>query len=450
MTEQATPNKTLNPEKWTLLQAMTIFMCFLLMGLDGADVVIVSLAAPTLIEAWGITDAAYGAVFSFGLIGIAAGSMILAPYADKIGRKPLLTIATAVIGISTILCGFTNDLYQMVALRTITGVGIGGILATSSSTASEFAPKKYVAAAVMMVMAGYPTGAAGVSMVANYLIPNYGWQSLFFVMGSCSLILLPIMHFYLPESMEFMLARQAPGDLERVNKLRVAQNMEPLSELPPKPESTEVAALPFLTLLSAKYRTTTLLSWAAFMGAFFTVYFLLSWIPRITELSGYSAEIGRNGSSLFNWGAVVGLFMVGWFTAHWNLGKVIATLYVIATISMIMFSQWNQPVAVYYILLTTIGLFQQSGNGAMYAAVTQFYDTKMKTTGIGWAIGMGRVGAVMGPAAGGFALSAGLSVETMFVLFSLPMIITAGCILTLGIMHFGQGSTVNSDVASQA
>jgi AAHS family 4-hydroxybenzoate transporter-like MFS transporter len=433
----------LNPEKWTLLQALTITLCFLLMGIDGADVVIVSLAAPTLIELWGTTDAAYGMVFSVGLVGIAAGSMLLAPQADRIGRKPLLAIATAVIGISTVLSGLATGLTQLILLRAVTGVGIGAILATSSSMASEFAPKKYVAAAVMMVMAGYPTGAAGVSMIANYLIPNFGWQSLFFVAGACSLVLLPIIYFVMPESMEFMLARQAPGDLERVNTLRAKQNMPALTELPPKTKNAVTSALPVFTLLKSEYRKTTLLSWAAFMGAFFTVYFLLSWIPRVTELSGYSPEIGRNGSSLFNWGAVVGLFLVGWFTAKWNLGKVIATLYIIATISMIMFAQWNQPVAVYYILLTTIGLFQQSGNGAMYAAVTQFYDTRMKTAGIGWAIGMGRVGAVLGPAAGGYALSAGLNVGTMFVLFSLPMIITAACIYTLGKMHFASNEENN-------
>ena len=127
---------------------------------------------------------------------------------------------------------------------------------------------------------------------------------------------------------------------------------------------------------------------------------------------------------------------MGWFTARWNLGKVIAILYSMAAVSMIIFGQWHTPVETYYAVLFAIGFFQQTGNGAMYALVTQVYSAEMKTTGMGWAVGIGRGGAILGPAAGGLALTAGMSVSSMFILFSLPLVITAACALALGIKHF--------------
>lgn len=195
---------------------------------------------------------------------------------------------------------------------------------------------------------------------------------------------------------------------------------------------------PFMSLFRRDTWATTLLFWVSFIGAFFVVYFLLSWIPKMATNSGYSLQTAIYGSAIFNGGAIIGLLLVGWLTARWNLGKVIATLYFLATVAMVTFAQWNTPEIIYYGVLFAIGFFQQSGNGALYAAVTQVYSTDMKTTALGWAVGVGRGGAVLGPAAGGVALSAGMSVSWMFVVFSLPLLVTAACALTIGIKHFSK------------
>ncbi|GGF77710.1 MFS transporter [Alteromonas lipolytica] len=423
--------------KWTRMQAFTIFLCFILMALDGIDVLVVSFAAPLLIEQWNVTDAAFGMVFSAGLAGMTIGSMFLAPFADRIGRKPILMAATMVIAITMLAATLSQNLTQLIILRLLTGVGIGCVLATATSMGSEFSPKKYVAAGVMTVMSGYPAGAMLAGVVANDLLVNYGWESLFIVAGLLSLALFPIMYFLAPESVHFLLERRKEGDLERANKLLRAQGLKEHDDYPEREEVfAKTPAVPFMHLLKKEVRTTTLLSWVSFMGAFFTVYFLLSWIPRIASMTGYPLEVGIKGSALFNGGAVIGLFIVGWLTARWNLGKVIACLYGIATIMMVMFAEWNTPVIMYYTLLFGIGFFQQSGNGALYATVAQIYPTNIRTTGIGWAIGMGRLGAVLGPAAGGLALTSGMSVAWMFVLFSLPLLVTALCAWTIGVKYF--------------
>jgi len=424
-------------ERWTGIQVFTVGLCFLLTVLDGADVIVVSLVAPILIEQWQVNEAAFGLVFSSGLIGMTAGSLFLAPFADRWGRKPLVLVSTTIIAVSMLASALAMSVTQLLVLRLITGIGIGGILATSATYASEFAPRKYAAAAVMTILSGYPTGAMLMGLTANYLLPHFGWQSLFILAGLCSALLIPITYFFAPESIDFLLNRQKEGDLERANKVLAAQRREALSAYPIKQQGT-MQGNPFMSLFRRDTWATTLLFWVSFIGAFFVVYFLLSWIPKMATNSGYSLQTAIYGSAIFNGGAIIGLLLVGWLTARWNLGKVIATLYFLATVAMVTFAQWNTPEIIYYGVLFAIGFFQQSGNGALYAAVTQVYSTDMKTTALGWAVGVGRGGAVLGPAAGGVALSAGMSVSWMFVVFSLPLLVTAACALTIGIKHFSK------------
>jgi benzoate transport len=422
---------------WTWIGVFTVALCFALNMLDGADILVLSFAAPVLIEEWQVSEAAFGIAFSSGLIGMTMGSLFLAPFADRWGRKPLVLISTTLIATGMLLSALVENVTQLAVLRFVTGTGIGGILATIAILASEFAPRKFVAAAVMTVMAGYPAGAMLAGLVANKLLPTFGWQSLFIATGCCSAVLIPIIYFFAPESTGFLLNRQKQGDLERANRVLAAQGLAPLTAYPGK-DRRAAKALPFLDLFRRDLRVTTMLCWTSFVGALFVVYFLQSWIPRMATIAGYSLETAITGSAIFNGGAIAGLLLVGWLTARWNLGKVIAILYCSATIIMIVFAQWNSPVIVFYVLLGAMGFFQQTGNGAMYAAVTRVYSTDIKTTALGWAVGVGRAGGVMGPAAGGIALSAGMSISWMFVVFSLPLLVTAACVLAIGLRHFAK------------
>lgn len=405
--------------------------------MDGADIVVLSFVAPILIDEWLVDEATFGVVFSAGLVGMTAGSLFLAPFADRFGRKIVLISSSAMVAVGMVLCALAENVTQLMVLRFVSGLGIGGILATAAILASEFAPKKYVAAAVMTVMAGYPTGAMLAGQIANVMIPAAGWQSLFIAAGLCSVVLILLMYRYCPESPGFLLARQKEGDLERANGFLSALGQAPISEYPER-TTERVGAIPLLALFAPRHRTITLLCWVGYAGAMFVVYFLQSWIPKMATHTGYSLEMAINGSSIFNAGAIIGLFMVGWLTARWNLGRVIATLYASAALLMMLFSQMNEPVWVYYALLALIGLCQQSGNGAMYALITQLYPADLRTTGLGWAVGVGRSGGIVGPAAGGLALTSGMSISTMFIVFSLPMVVTAVCTFVLGVRHLGR------------
>jgi MFS family permease len=178
-------------------------------------------------------------------------------------------------------------------------------------------------------------------------------------------------------------------------------------------------------------RRGTLLIWGAFFASFFTVYFLTSWAPRIAVEAGYSLSVAINGSAVFNVGAFVGLIGLGWFASRLELAKLIAAFFILSAVAMIAFGAQHKPEGLFFAGMLVIGFLVQGGFGGLYAIAARLYPTEAKTTGVGWAIGVGRLGAVAGPALGGVAISAKLSVLASFTIFAIPMLIAAGLTLLL-------------------
>jgi benzoate transport len=413
---------------WKSLQVRTLVLCFVLNMLDGADVLVVSFVAPVLTQEWGVSDAVFGLVFSSGLAGMTLGALLLAPYADIWGRKRLIWIATLVIASGMLLSALTSSVEQLVALRFWTGLGIGAMLASVATLASEYAPARYRSFAVATATAGYPAGAALAGLAGSWTIPELGWQGMFVLIGMGSAIMFPIILWGMPESVQFLLARQPRNALSRANRYLVAQGEEPISQLPPSNVQGQ-SRPPIGRLLRSDLRLATLLIWGAFFASFFTLYFLTSWIPRLAVEAGYPLAIAINGSALFNLGAFIGLLALAWISSRMEIGTLIAVFFILSAIVMVAFGAKYSPVGIYFAGMIAIGFLVQGGFGGLYALAAQIYPTDAKTTGVGWAIGIGRLGAVAGPALGGLTISAGFGVFGSFALFAAPMVIAA--ILTL-------------------
>lgn len=418
-------------EGWSNLQVRTLLLCFVLNMLDGADVLVVSFVAPVLTQEWAVSDAVFGLVFSAGLAGMTLGALFLAPFADVWGRKNLIMLASAVIAVGMLASVLTTSVPQLMALRFFTGLGIGSMLASVAALASEFAPPRYSSFAVAIATAGYPAGATVAGLAGSWIIPAYGWQGMFVLMGLTSALILPILFLALPESVQFLVARQPKDALERANRFLAAQGNKLLETLPPRRSSS--AAPPIRRLVQGELRLATLLSWGAFFSSFFTLYFLTSWIPRIAVEAGYPLATAINGSAAFNMGAFVGLVALGWFASRFELSILIASFFTLSAITMVAFGAQHTPEAVFFAGMVLIGFLVQGGFGGLYAIAARIYPTEVKTTGVGWSIGIGRLGAVAGPAVGGLIISAEVSLFASFVIFAIPMVIAAG--LTLLIAH---------------
>lgn len=415
---------------WTALQIRTLLLSFVLNMLDGADVLVVSFVAPVLTQEWQVSDALFGLVFGSGLAGMTVGALFLAPFSDVWGRKVTVLTSTVVIATGMLASAFAGNVAELSILRFWTGLGVGSMLASLAALSSEYAPSRFRSFAVIAATSGYPLGALVAGLAGAHIIPAFGWEGMFVLVGFGSVLVFPVLIFALPESVEFLFARQPRNALHRANTLLEAQNLPTAVTLPPPAERG--SRPPISRLLDMEFRTATLLLWGAFFAAFLTLYFLTSWIPRIAVNAGYPLATAINGSALFNLGAFAGNQVLGWFTARYDLTKLIAGFFVLASTSMVVVGAYHAPQVVYYAGMVTIGFLLQGGFGGLYAMAAQQYPTAVRATGVGWGIGVGRLGAVAGPVLGGVALSAGLGLQANFAIFALPVILAAALVWALG------------------
>ena len=429
---------TIDESPITALQVVVIGLCFVINMLDGMDVLAISLAAPVLSQDWEIPATMLGRVFSAALFGMALGSIFLAPLADVIGRRKLIVLCLSVITVGMIGTTFAQTMPQLYALRFVTGLGVGGILASMATMSAEFSPRRNRNLLVTFVQAGYPVGAAvlGIIVVEGNMLPSYGWPSVFLLAGVLTAIVLPMVALWMPESLEFLLKRQPPGALASVNRILQRMGHEPIDELPAIPESERsrggLAALVagVAALFSAEHRRTTILLWVAFFMAFGTLYFLLSWVPQLSRNAGLPLDRAIYASVVLNLSAFFGMVSLGYLSDRFGLKRIIIAWLVLAAVLMSMFEVFASPLMI-LVAIGLIGFTMEGGFIGIYVAAARTYPTLIRNTGVGWAIGAGRTGAIAGPIFAGFLVASGFAMGESFRVFAIPLILAAGAILLL-------------------
>lgn len=379
----------------------TILICFLMNMLDGMDVMVVSYAAPNIAKDWSILPKALGIVFSAGLLGMSIGAMFLAPRADKIGRKSMIMICNLLMGISVFGTAYASNIEWLTFFRILSGLGIGGMLASTATLTAENAPKATKDFWVSFVMAGYPIGAVLSGIVAAAVIPLFGWPSIFKIAGITSFITLPIVYFILKESNEFLIKTET--------KYKPTVN----------------------SLLNSSHKKGTIGLWIAIFMAFATLYFLTTWIPNLASATGLSVELAIYAGTVFNLGAFCGIISQGYLSNKFGLNKTIFGFLIFTAIAMLIFGYFNGSIMV-LVLFGLIGFGIQGGFVGMYSLAAKMYPTEIRATGVGWAVGAGRVGAVFGPLIGGFLIAAGFSMASNFMFFAIPTVISGIVTLLIG------------------
>ena len=411
------PSYSLEGKPMTFIQYTTVGVCFLMNILDGMDVLVISYCAPAIAKSWNVSPEALGVVFSAGLAGMTLGAMFLAPIADKIGRKKMILLSGLLMAISIFTTAYATNVTWLIVLRFLSGIGIGSMLASTAALTSEYTPDKSRDFWVSFVISGYPIGAVLAGFIAAAVIPVSGWQIMFKIAGIASMITIPLIIWFMAESISFYLKTQPANALEKANSILSKLNLPKLAKLPKK--EIKRAAIPVDQLLSKEYRTSTLQLWLALFLAFGCLYFLISWIPKLAETAGLSVELAIYAGTVFNIGAWFGIITQGYFSTRFGLKKTIGVFFFASALLMIVF----QYVLGSNILLLVFGLLGfgiQGGFVGLYAVATRMYPTIFKTSGVGWAIGAGRLGGVIGPAVGGILIGYGLSLAQNFVIFAVP------------------------------
>lgn len=404
--------------KISKVQYFSIAICFLMNVLDGMDVLVVSYCAPAIAQALKLGPKTLGIVFSAGLVGMAIGAIFLAPYADKFGRKKLILASAFIMGFSVLLTALSENILQLVIMRLISGLGIGCMLATTATLTSENVLNNSKDFWVSLVISGYPVGAVISGYIAATVIPSYGWESMFIFAGLTTLLTIPLTYFFLTESPQFYLKKQPFGALEKVNKLFIKMNLRPLDNLPEFRLNLKNKPL-VSQLFSNKYKLSTLQLWAALFFAFGCLYFLISWIPKLATDAGLSIELAIYAGTIFNVGAFFGIVLQGYFSSKIGLKKTISIFLLLTFVLMASFKVFigTDFLLIVYFLL---GFSLQGGFVGLYAVAARLYPTEFKTTGVGWAIGVGRLGGILAPVIGGLFISMGLTLSANFLIFSIP------------------------------
>ena len=403
------------------LQYATIFVCFLMNILDGMDVLVISYCAPAIAESWNVSPETLGIVFSAGLAGMTLGAFLLAPFADQFGRKNMILLSAVLMGSSIFLTAYSDSVTMLIAFRFVSGIGIGSMLASTAALIAEYTPNRSKDFWVSAVIAGYPVGAVISGLVAAEVVPDSGWQRMFQIAGLASFVTLPFIWIFLSESVEFYLKKQPKNALEKVNIILSKMSHPRLESLPTlQPKG---ASIPAAKLLGPKYRISTLELWLALFLAFGSLYFLTSWIPKLATNAGLSLSLAIYAGTVFNGGAFFGILTQGYFSSRLGLKKTIGVFF-IATALLMAFFKFFMGSDILLFIFGLLGFGIQGGFVGLYAVAARMYPTEFRTTGVGWSIGAGRLGGVIGPAVGGILIGMGLSMATNFLIFAIPTVLT--------------------------
>ena len=409
------------------LRLSTILVCFLMNMLDGMDVMVISYTAPGIAKEWVINPTELGMVFSIGLLGMAVGAMFLAAQADIIGRRRIILLSAALMGCCVLTTVYVTSVPMLMLVRFISGLGIGSMLASTATLTAEYAPTRTKDFWVSFVMSGYPIGAVLSGMAAARIIPDYGWRAMFVTAGLVTLLTLPVIYFFLSESLDFLLKARPNGALEQTNKLLQKMGDSPLTELPPL--QTSVAKASVKELFTANRQSATLLLWTCLFLSFATLYFLTMWIPKLAASTGLSMNLAIYAGTVFNLGAFFGIISQGYLSARLGLQRVICGFLIVTALLMVVFGFVSGSVWV-LVLFGLIGFGIQGGFVGMYSLAAKLYPTHVRATGVGWAVGAGRIGAVVGPLVGGLLIGMGWTMSANFLAFAIPALI-AGIITLL-------------------
>lgn len=406
--------------RYTFLQFLVVFIAFLLMVLDGFDITSMSFVAHRVIEDLSISPANFGLVFSIALAGMMLGAMFLAPLSDRVGRRKVLMWSIAGIGVSMILTGFTQNLWQLILVRIITGLGVGAMLANLTALTTEYTPTKYRSFCVSIIAAGFPMGATLGGFLVAPVLPEYGWQFVFFALGSVTLLMLFVVYWAMPESLQFLQTVNNEASLKKANNILTKMQRETLAQFAVSTIDDKNKGS-VKSLLTPKWRTKTLSLWATFFFVFVSLYFLMSWLPKLVVAAGFDEQQGVFSAVALNGGGVIGTILLGWFASRATLTHLISAFFLLSAIFMFAFGPLFEFFNL-FIVLFTLGFFLQGGYVGLYSASAKLYPTEFRATGIGWALGLGRIGAVIGPYIGGLLISQNVGLQMNFMLFAIPLV----------------------------
>lgn len=401
---------------------LIVSLCALLLIFDGYDLFIYGVVLPSIMREWGLTPLQAGALGSYALFGMMFGALIFGTLADRFGRKKGIVFCFTLFSLATVVNGVASSPTEFGLCRFIAGLGCGGLMPNAAALINEYAPKKFRSTLMAFMFSGYSLGGTLAASVGIFMLPAYGWQSMFFV-AVIPLLLLPLIVYGLPESIGFLI-RQGRQDKARalLNRLSPGTRIEVDDALVIADSKGTGASVVELFRHGLAVRTAMI--WVAFFCCLLMVYALSSWLPKLMAGAGYSLGSSLSFLIALNLGGMAGALLGGRLGDRLNLMKVVICFFAAAMVSISLLGI-NSPMAVLYLLIFVAGATTIGTQILLYAGAAQLYGLSIRATGLGWASGIGRNGAIVGPLLGGALMAIELPLQLNFMVFAIPGAIAA-------------------------
>ncbi|WP_017627599.1 MFS transporter [Nocardiopsis chromatogenes] len=423
----------MRPYQWLI-----VALCVVLNLLDGFDVMTLAFTANSVGAEFDLSGSALGALLSTALVGMAVGALVLGPLADKLGRRPMILLSLALTTAGPGLGALAGSEWELGAWRFLTGLGVGGVLACTTVIAGEYSSARWRGLAIGLYTAGFGVGATLGGLAAVGLQEEFGWRAVFLTGAALSGAALVLLAALLPESIEFLAARNRPGDLEAVDRIarRIGQGPVTTLEAPADraagaPAGRTDRAGRVADLFTGGAARATLLLWAAFFTTMFGFYFVNSWTPSLLETAGLSAGQSATAGMAVTLGGTVGSVLFGLIASRWPVRAVLIAFTGLSAAFMALFIVSASVLAVAFALGVLVGGLINGCIAGLYTLAPSLYGPRLRSTGVGWALGVGRAGAILAPTAAGMLLDAGWTPRLLYFAVAGVVLLAGAALLFL-------------------
>jgi AAHS family 4-hydroxybenzoate transporter-like MFS transporter len=406
--------------------AMTVALCIL----DGIDVMAMTFAAPAIAAEWHVGKAALGYVLSAGLLGMAGGSLLIAPLADIVGRRRLIYASLVMMVAGTLWTANVHGLGMLLFSRIVTGLGIGTMISVVNPLAAEYANARRRDLSVSITNIGLSVGAVLGGFLATILLPTLGWRSIFVSASMLGAAMIPAVWLWLPEPISIIIARPSGDSLAKVNLYLKRCGLRPVTTLPPPP--ADAATSPILNLFRGGTARVTLTLAGIYFFYIMTMFYMQTWIPTLVTSVGFAPREGAMISVFTNVGGIIGGLVLGLATLRFGLKAMVLGAFVIAALLTVAFGRLPPSFGLIAVTAFVTGFFL-IGAGAMglYAIIGRSFPAHMRASGVGLTVGVGRIGSAIAPAAGGLLFASGLDRGGVALAMAIPALLAAILLMTL-------------------
>ena len=406
-------------------------LCVLCMIMDGFDVQALGYVAPALTREWGVAPSSLGPIFGAGNLGVLIGQLTFTMLADRIGRRPVLVAGTVLFALATLATSQVSTLAQLLTIRLIAGIGMGSIIPNATALVGEFSPQRVRIAWMTWLSIGFTAGAALGGFVAAWLIPAFGWRAVFYVGGTSPLLLAVAMFAWLPESLRWLV-------LHGKRSQYVARWLKRLDPGVPVDDDTRFvikeekrAGVPAVHLFRDHRARATALLWIVNFMNQFNLVSLANWLPTVATRAGYSTATAVLIGTTLQVGGTLSPFLLTWFILRQGFVPVLTVTFAVAALSVAMIGYPGLSLAMLFVVVFIAGACVVGAQPSLNALAGSYYPTYLRSTGVGWALGIGRAGSIVGPVMAGQFLARQWTTTDIFLALAVPAVISIVAMLAL-------------------